>query len=161
MNLKAQDAVRTRTFRFERDGGQWKINGKSWHDVVNSHFQFTLANPNFGDVEIWEFQNSSGGWFHPVHVHLVDFKVLDRNGKAPFPQELGPKDVVYVGEGETVRVITKFGEGRGKYMMHCHNLIHEDHDMMGQFEVVDPHAPGDDPLGTPAVPLTEEGAHPL
>ena len=161
MNLKAQDAVRTRRFRFERDGGQWKINGKSWQDVINSRFQFTLANPNFGDVEIWEFQNSSGGWFHPVHVHLVDFKVLDRNGKAPFPQELGPKDVVYVGEGETVRVITKFCEGRGKYMMHCHNLIHEDHDMMGQFEVVDPQAPGDDPLGTPAFSLTEEGAHPL
>ena len=23
-------------------------------------------------------------------------------------------------------------------MIHCHNLVHEDHDMMGQFEVIDP-----------------------
>ena len=22
----------------------------------------------------------------------------------------------------------------GKYVMHCHNLVHEDHDMMNQFE---------------------------
>jgi spore coat protein A len=161
MSLKAQDALRTRKFRFDRDGGQWKINGKSWQDVVNSHFQLLLANPNFGDTEIWEFQNSSGGWFHPVHVHLVDFKVLDRNGKAPFPQELGPKDVVYVGEGETVRVLIKFDDGRGKYMMHCHNLIHEDHDMMVQYEIFDPQTPGDDPLGTPAIPVSDEGAYPL
>jgi FtsP/CotA-like multicopper oxidase with cupredoxin domain len=161
MNLRPQDSVRTRRFRFERDGGEWKINGKSWDDVVRSNYQFTLANPRFGDIEIWEFENSSGGWFHPVHAHLIDFKILDRNGRPPFPHEVGPKDVVYVGEGEKVRVITKFGEGRGKYMMHCHNLIHEDHDMMAQFEVIDPQQSGEDPLGTLALPLSEEGAHPL
>ena len=55
--------------------------------------------------------------------------------------------MVYVGEGETVRVIMKFGPHRGKYMVHCHNLPHEDHDMMGQFRVglneddPDPHDP--------------------
>jgi FtsP/CotA-like multicopper oxidase with cupredoxin domain len=65
----------------------------------------------------------------------VDFKILSRNGRAPFPQELGPKDVVYVGEGETVRLLMKFGPHRGRYMVHCHNLPHEDHDMMVQFRV--------------------------
>ena len=160
MALQPQDAVRTRTFQFHRTNGQWKINGKSWKDVVNSNYQFTLASPAVGDVEIWEFKNLSGGWFHPVHVHLVDFKVLDRNGRPPSPHEMGPKDVVYVGENETVRVITKF-EGRGRYMIHCHNLIHEDHDMMGQFEVVDPAGPGDDPLGTPCRPMSDEEGSPL
>jgi hypothetical protein len=29
----------------------------------------------------------------------------------------------------------KFGPHRGKYMIHCHNLPHEDHDMMSQFSV--------------------------
>ncbi|MFM7686133.1 MAG: multicopper oxidase domain-containing protein, partial [Actinomycetota bacterium] len=37
-------------------------------------------------------------------------------------------------------------DGLGKYMVHCHNLVHEDHDMMTQFEVVDPNQPGDDPI---------------
>jgi spore coat protein A, manganese oxidase len=29
----------------------------------------------------------------------------------------------------------QFGPHRGRYMIHCHNLPHEDHDMMGQFSV--------------------------
>ena len=155
MALREQDAVRTRSFRFERKNSQWTVNGTTWKTVEDSGFQFVSADPRHGDTEIWEFVNTSGGWFHPVHVHLVDFKVLTRNGAPPMPHERGPKDVVYLSENETVRMIVKF-EGRGKYMIHCHNLIHEDHDMMTQFEVVDPDQPGDDPLGTPAIALSAE-----
>jgi hypothetical protein len=32
-------------------------------------------------------------------------------------------------------VIMRFENQRGRYMMQCHNLVHEDHDMMVQFEV--------------------------
>ena len=62
-----------------------------------------MAEPELGSVEIWELTNTSGGWFHPVHIHLVDFQVLSRNGSAAnvLPHERGPKDVVYVGENET------------------------------------------------------------
>ncbi len=93
------------------------------------------ANPKLGATEIWEFENKSGGWFHPMHIHLIDFKILSRDGRAPFPYERGPKDVVYVGENETVRVLMKFGPHKGRYMVHCHNLPHEDHSMMFQFRV--------------------------
>jgi FtsP/CotA-like multicopper oxidase with cupredoxin domain len=147
MGLTEADAKISRNFRFERKDGHWTVNGTTWEDVVNSDYNLVCANPGYGDVEIWELQNPGGGWFHPVHIHLVDFKVLDRNGKAPHPWEEGPKDVVYVGESETVRVIMKFENQRGKYMMHCHNLVHEDHDMMTQFQVgemdrtQDPHDP--------------------
>jgi FtsP/CotA-like multicopper oxidase with cupredoxin domain len=161
MALKSSDAVITRRFQFQRDGGQWAINGTTWEDVIDSNFKFTLAKPKRNDVEIWEFENSSGGWFHPVHLHFTDFKILDRNGRPPSPQERGPKDVVYVGEGEKVRVIMKWG-GVGRYMMHCHNLIHEDHDMMAQFELLDPTAIGDyDPLGTHANPQADLPGDPL
>jgi spore coat protein A, manganese oxidase len=144
MNLTEADAVVTRDWRFERTGGQWTINGRTW-DANRSDAKIKL-----NDVEIWRFTNGSGGWFHPVHVHLIDFKILDRNGRPPYPYELGPKDVVYVGEGETVRVIARFGPRTGKYMMHCHNLVHEDHDMMTHFEVGDE---GFDPMTAPAAPL--------
>jgi spore coat protein A, manganese oxidase len=132
-----------RNIRFERKNGHWTVNGQTWEDVVNSGYDLTIANPKPGDVEIWELENPGGGWFHPVHIHLVDFKVLDRNGRAPEPYELGPKDVVYVGESEKVRVMMRFENQVGKYMMHCHNLVHEDHDMMVQFEVG---GDGEDPI---------------
>ncbi len=32
-------------------------------------------------------------------------------------------------------MIMRFAPNRGRYMIHCHNLVHEDHDMMGQFGV--------------------------
>ncbi len=143
MGLDESQATVTRNIRFERKNGHWTVNGQTWEDVVNSGYELTIANPKPNDIEIWELENPGGGWFHPVHIHLVDFKVLDRNGNAPEPYEIGPKDVVYVGENEKVRVIMKFENQIGRYMMHCHNLVHEDHDMMVQFEVGES---GDDPI---------------
>jgi spore coat protein A len=135
MALTEADAVKTRKFEFVRKHGQWTINGHTWEDVIASGFTLLEAHPGFNDVEIWQFKNDSGGWFHPVHVHLIDFKILDRNGRPPFDYERAPKDVVYLGENETVRMIGRFERQVGRYMMHCHNLVHEDHDMMVQFEV--------------------------
>ncbi|RBY76910.1 multicopper oxidase family protein [Blastococcus sp. TF02-09] len=161
MDLTAADAVRRRTFRFRRGNGLWTIDQKTWADVERSGFEDVLADPKPGDVELWEFQNNSGGWFHPIHVHLVDFKVLDRNGRPPQPFERGPKDVVYLGENENIRIIARFGGAigtdaagqpirrTGRYMIHCHNTSHEDHDMMYQFRVGENTA-ANDPFSAPA-----------
>lgn len=153
MGLTAAAAVNTRHLRMERSGGEWTINGSTWHDVISSSYQNVLANPGLGDVEVWTIENSSGGWFHPTHIHLVDFRILSRNGQPPLPYEEGPKDVVYVGENETVQVVAQFGDPdrpqtRGRYMVHCHNLVHEDHDMMNQFAVgwVPGVSDGNDPI---------------
>jgi FtsP/CotA-like multicopper oxidase with cupredoxin domain len=135
MHLEPEQAVRTNHLRVERQGGEWTINRQTWQDVIASNFQAVVANPDLGDTEIWEIENKSGGWFHPLHIHLIDFRILDRNGSPPFPWELGPKDVAYIGENETVRLITHYAHNRGRYMVHCHNLPHEDHDMMVQFRV--------------------------
>jgi FtsP/CotA-like multicopper oxidase with cupredoxin domain len=141
MPLQESQAVATRDFRFERDHGLWTVNGVTWEEGR------VRAQPGHDDVEVWRFINNSGGWNHPIHVHLVDFKILDRNGQPPFPYEVGRKDTVYLGEGETVRVIAKFGPKQGKYMMHCHNTVHEDHDMMIAFQVGDG---GAEPMSVPA-----------
>jgi spore coat protein A, manganese oxidase len=145
MKLQPSQAKRTRLLDFVRQNGEWTVNGLTWEDVINSGFKDTVANPGLDDIEIWELRNKSGGWFHPVHIHLVDFKILDRNGQPPHPYEQGPKDVAYVGEGESVRVIASFGPHLGRYMIHCHNLVHEDHDMMVQYEVG---TGGPDPIDT-------------
>ena len=147
-SLLAQ-GVPVRKFQFIRTNGHWTINGETWENVIESEYTHCMAEPDRNAVEIWELTNTSGGWFHPVHIHLVDFQVLSRNGSAAnvLPHEKGGKDVVYVGENETVRVAMRFAgpaagpgwpEPRGRYMMHRHNLVHEDHDMMMQFSVGDP-----------------------
>jgi FtsP/CotA-like multicopper oxidase with cupredoxin domain len=59
---------------FKRQGGESTVNGRTWADVINSGFTLLEAHPGLSDVEIWTFKNDSNGWFHPVHVHLVDFK---------------------------------------------------------------------------------------
>jgi spore coat protein A, manganese oxidase len=140
MRIPERAARRTRHLELGRTGGEWTINDTTWSDIADSGFQSVIANPGLGDVEVWEIENKSGGWFHPTHIHLVDFRILDRNGAPPHPWERGPKDTVYVGENETVRVLAQFGDPRrpqaqGRYMVHCHNLVHEDHDMMTQFAV--------------------------
>jgi spore coat protein A, manganese oxidase len=158
MTLPASSSVRTRQFELIRTNSMWTINGTTWDRIVESNYTYVDADPVHNTAEIWEIRNTSGGWFHPTHIHLVDFRILDRNGAPPRPYEVGPKDVVYVGENEVVRVLMRF-EGVGRYMVHCHNLIHEDHDMMTQFEVRptdgDP-GPGDDPLGKRCKDLPEE-----
>ncbi|KAF1840560.1 uncharacterized protein K460DRAFT_381331 [Cucurbitaria berberidis CBS 394.84] len=123
-----------RSFKFGRTGGQWTVNGVTFADVNNR----ILAKPKRGTVEVWELENSSGGWSHPVHIHLVDFQILSRTkgkrGVLPYEKE-ALKDVVLLGENEVVTVIARYAPYDGVYMFHCHNLIHEDHDMMAAFNV--------------------------
>ncbi len=92
-----------------------------------------------GDTEIWRIRNNTGRT-HPFHVHLVQFLILDRDGRPPSAQEAGWKDTVHVAAGETVNIIMQFTQYANRhvpYMYHCHILEHEDNGMMGQFVVVD------------------------
>lgn len=149
MQVSVPAKPRVRRFRTERQGGEWTIDGNTWHDVIDSNYQLVAATPVVGDTEIWEFHNSSGGWSHPMHIHGVDGRLLSRNGRAPYAYENGPKDTYRVGENETIRVLMKF-EMPGKYMIHCHNGVHEDHDMMVQYEAVSTTRIADDPFSDPA-----------
>lgn len=147
MDLRPADSSRSRYLHLKKSDvtNVWNINETTWQDVRDSGHQQVLADPALHAVETWDLHTSSGGWFHPLHIHLVDFQILSRNGRAPYAYERGPKDVAYVGPDEKVRVLMRF-DRQGRYMVHCHNLPHEDHDMMGQFRVgpavdPDPHDP--------------------
>jgi FtsP/CotA-like multicopper oxidase with cupredoxin domain len=43
---------------------------------------------------------------------------------------------VLVMPGERVRIAVRFDGYRGRYLLHCHNLEHEDSGMMRYFEVM-------------------------
>jgi spore coat protein A len=127
-----------RSFEFERGvpGGPWVINGRPFDPERMD------ARPRLDSTEVWTLDMGFGGLkhpagvAHPVHLHLVQFRVLDRNGKKPFPEDAGWKDTVNLLPHEKIRVAAEFSGYRGRYVFHCHNLEHEDMRMMGNFEVV-------------------------
>jgi hypothetical protein len=51
-------------------------------------------------------------------------------------ETMSSKDVLYLGPSNTVYVIARFGPHKGDYMFHCHNLIHEDNDMMRAMRII-------------------------
>jgi FtsP/CotA-like multicopper oxidase with cupredoxin domain len=122
--------ARVRTFKFERTNGQWAINGELF-DPDSA----TVRVPKGGE-EIWVFQNSSGGWQHPGHIHFEEFQILSRNGNPPPPWERSRKDVLRLGFNEEVRIFMRFRDFAGKHVMHCHNTLHEDDSMMLRWDIV-------------------------
>ena len=130
--LEESNARRTREFRFTRvaDGGRtmWGINGEPFDPGRMA------AKPELGSTEVWHLRAAPAA--HPIHLHLVHFKVLSRNGRRPLPTDAGWKDTVDLTSGEEARVLVRFDGYRGRYVFHCHNLEHEDMMMMANFEVV-------------------------
>jgi spore coat protein A len=127
--LEEGSASATRDFALGMQMMNWVINDQHFDPVRVD------AAPRLGATEIWRFQNRSM-MPHPMHVHLNMFQILDRNGTPPSAEESGWKDTVAVASDETVRVIVRFTDYSGLYMVHCHNLEHEDAGMMAQFEVI-------------------------
>lgn len=122
---------KTRNFRFDRENEVWTVNGKLFDPEV------ATVQVKQGDVEIWELE-VKGNWWHPIHIHFEEGRILSRNGKPPPLHEQGRKDTYSLGPGEKVRVLLQFRDFTGKYMMHCHNTVHEDHAMMIRWDIVSP-----------------------
>jgi hypothetical protein len=144
--IDTAEAVMTRDFSLRKGsdpcaGTMWMINDLHWEDITEY--------PVLGTTEIWRFVNESG-MSHPMHMHLVQFQVLDRQpftrvaGEIvptgprvpPDAAEAGWKDTAPVAPGEILRVIARFEDYAGLYAYHCHMLEHEDHEMMRQFRTV-------------------------
>jgi spore coat protein A len=164
--LDPAEAAAERDFELSRvddpecGGARWLINGKEWDDITEQ--------PRLGTVEVWRFINRSG-FTHPMHMHLVSFRILDRQEFGVLDGEIQPigdpvppaawedgwKDTVEVGPNEMVRVIARFEDFVGRFPYHCHMLEHEDHEMMRQFETTT--TCGDGVVGRPLEDCDEGG----
>lgn len=123
-------AVRKRTFRFSSQMMDHRINGRSFEmDRVDERVPF-------GETEIWSLVNDSP-LPHPVHLHATHFRVVGRSGGRGqvMPWEAGVKDTVLLHPFEIVRVAVRFTAHRGLFLLHCHNLEHEDMGMMANIMV--------------------------
>lgn len=125
------DAVRVRDLAFRAgrmNGGHgWLIDGLPFDPAR------TDVTTRLGDVEVWRL---IADVHHPVHLHLVGFRVLSRGNGRPLAHDAGLKDTVSLRPGEGVEIITRFDGYRGRFLFHCHNAEHEDMGMMANLEIV-------------------------
>ena len=128
--------AKNRTWKFDRSGGAWSVNGRFFDpDVFSAVIKQNSA-------EIWTFE-SGGGWVHPGHPHMEEFQILSRDGKPPPIEEVSRKDMLGIGDSvfgtdnsSSARLFIQYRDWLGDYPMHCHNTVHEDHGMMIRFNVV-------------------------
>ena len=127
-------ALPVRKFLLERRQNMWAINGQ----FINLNTPRALV--PMGAMEIWELYSVDDGWDHPVHIHFEEGRLLskttDGRNVAIAAHEKGRKDVFNITDRTVLRVLIRFRDYKGKYVMHCHNLIHEDHAMMLRFDIV-------------------------
>jgi FtsP/CotA-like multicopper oxidase with cupredoxin domain len=146
----------TRNFNFDQGwNGQWTINGGL----------FSCNTPRFNvqvnTLEQWNFQNG-WNWSHPIHVHMEEHQVTKGapglygsnsddssnysrwgseycwsgcSSSTPAGVNLSRKDTVRLVPKSSATIRMRFRDWTGRYAMHCHNVIHEDHSMMVRFDV--------------------------
>ncbi len=127
-SIDRDEIVRTRRFEFERSHGAWVINGEFFDPDRDD------ARPKIGTAERWIIENGSGGWVHPIHIHLEAQQIQRINDQAPEPHMAAKKDTVLLGNFDA-EVFIKFRTFPGRFVFHCHNIEHEDMRMMGVFNV--------------------------
>jgi len=128
--IHRDEIVRTRRFEFERSHGAWVINERFFDPDRDD------ATPKIGTAERWILENSSGGWVHPIHIHLEAYQIQRIDGRPPPPHMAAKKDTVLLGDFDA-EVFMKFRTFPGRFVFHCHNVEHEDMRMMGVFNVKD------------------------
>jgi FtsP/CotA-like multicopper oxidase with cupredoxin domain len=120
-----------RTFKFDRLNGQWSINGRF---MTCDEIRFAIKK---NSVEHWLLTNLSGDWEHPIHIHLEEHQILSRQRQPVTPVEVARKDVTRLVRNERVQLFFRFRDFTGKYPIHCHNTVHEDHAMMMNWQVAE------------------------
>ncbi len=127
-----------RSFRLDRGGTaggetEWLINNLEFDPFV------PLATPTWNTAECWGIDNGGGGWTHPMHIHQEEHHVIWRSTNlSVHKDDTGKEDVVALEPSEQTRIYRRFRTFLGNYVAHCHNLAHEDHNMMFGWTIIPP-----------------------
>jgi FtsP/CotA-like multicopper oxidase with cupredoxin domain len=141
------NAQQPRRFGLTMRNSTWLINGRGFKLEEVAEDEVVKLNT----IEAWDFINEQNlnetmekmGMVHPMHIHGVQFQVIDRQMLAPALKagwdsvregyvDEGWKDTVLVMPGEGVRVLMRF-DFPDLFLFHCHNLEHEDLGMMRNY----------------------------
>ncbi|WP_165823810.1 multicopper oxidase family protein [Pseudochryseolinea flava] len=139
--VSSSQAVKTRVIDIaQMIGGEGGHGGMGRHSINGKIFEMDRVDETVsaGTTEIWEFDNLAGDEIHPMHIHGIQFQVLERIGgrNKILASEKGWKDTILLMPGEKVKVIMTFPEYTGVFVFHCHNLEHEDDGMMLNYKII-------------------------
>lgn len=128
--------------------GRFLINGQEFDANRVDHVVLK------GSTEEWTLANdvAAGNWLHPVHIHFEEGRIQSRRVRVsqnpdvfqnvPLTfDELGRRDVYPLPPQHRVVLRQRFRDFVGRYLIHCHNMNHEDDFMMVRWDIVD--SPGE------------------
>ena len=131
-------------WNFTLVGGRFLINGLEFDANRVDHVVLK------GSAEEWTLANdvAAGNWLHPVHIHFEEGRILSRRVRTSqnpdvfqdvplLPEELGRRDVYPLPPQHRVVLRMRFRDFVGRYLIHCHNMNHEDAFMMVRWDIVD------------------------
>jgi FtsP/CotA-like multicopper oxidase with cupredoxin domain len=153
----------------QADGNNFRVSHSSIPEDNASHVATFLPFDPFrvdhavlkGSTEEWIIRNDTlaGNWLHPVHIHLEEGRILERTvctvpsatgclpaNRTPVtmpPWEDGNnarRDVYPVPGQHRLKIRLAFRDFVGRYLIHCHNMNHEDAFMMVRWDVVEDQA---------------------
>lgn len=142
--FRKEDAVNannSRVFASEYMDGMWTINGRVFEMTGVAEEEKV----RLGDLELWELRNLANldqVQVHPMHLHGAQFQVHKRWMDEDFEWydhiregyvDQGWQDTALLFPGERCEILLKHGPYPGLFLMHCHNLEHEDMGMMRNF----------------------------
>jgi FtsP/CotA-like multicopper oxidase with cupredoxin domain len=150
----------------QADGNNFRVSHSSIPEDNASHVATFLPFDAFrvdhavlkGSTEEWIIRNDTlaGNWLHPVHIHLEEGRILERTvcnvpsatGCNPADRQVVPllpwedgnnarRDVYPVPGQNRLKIRLAFRDFVGRYLIHCHNMNHEDAFMMVRWDVVE------------------------
>jgi hypothetical protein len=130
--------------------------GKNWSHPIHSHFvEFLLLEVNgvpLGPLsEDQMYKTPTKGQPPPDSHPEVDVIETARRDQHPVYKQTGRekfvadvfmggrrRDIATLNPSDELVVYMKWGDFLGRYVMHCHNVVHEDHAMMIRWDIVPP-----------------------
>ncbi len=120
----------------------WTLNGRVFEMEGVANDEIVKLNT----LEAWEFANQTNSMdqmVHPMHIHGVQFQVVERQIAPQFQTvwetvragyvDEGWKDTVALWPSERVKLLMRFEDFPGMFLYHCHNLEHEDQGLMRNY----------------------------
>ncbi|OHC83891.1 MAG: copper oxidase [Rhodospirillales bacterium RIFCSPLOWO2_12_FULL_67_15] len=125
MDPEAMRAVRERMAA----GRIWTVNGRAIMVLGHGHEPLFALRP--GQTCILDLANETA-WAHPIHLHGMVFRALERQGRAPTRIEWRDTELLHPGERASIAFVAA---EPGDWMLHCHVLEHQETGMMGIIRV--------------------------